>query len=156
MRISSDLISVSSAAICASLAALREALTILAFWLALFAIPTVIAVADSLTPSSVPFAEVFWRRWLDRPLPAAPWVRELPGLVGLGMWFAIPIVVLPRWRASRGLVGSYRRRLGNRRYALLLALVLTLALPVFALLAREALGVGPWIGGSGTDGGSTG
>ena len=87
----------------------------------------------------------FWEGWLGRSAPRAWFWRELPGLVLLAIWFLLPTFVLPRWRASRGLLRAYRRRLGKGRFLFAMVALALLVLPVALLLGRELFGLGPWI-----------
>lgn len=86
-----------------------------------------------------------WEDWLGRPAPRGLLLRELPGLCLLAVYFLVPTLVLPRWRASRGLLRAYRRRLGGGRFVLAMVSLALLLLPVFLLLSRELLGLGPWL-----------
>ncbi len=95
--------------------------------------------------NNVPLSERFWIDLLGRPLPAAPaaagawrrWgciaLREMPGLVLLGVYFLVLPGVLARFVRS---VAAFRTRLGRPRYAVAMWLLLMMALLPLKMICR--------------------
>ncbi|MEO1085417.1 MAG: hypothetical protein AAFY88_14350 [Acidobacteriota bacterium] len=87
----------------------------------------------------------FWIDAVGRPAPSAWWLRELPGLLlYLVIFVGLPLR-LPTWKASKGVFGRHRRRLGPRRYAAVMAITGALALVPVKVLLAWLFGIGPWI-----------
>lgn len=76
---------------------------------------------DSQT--AVNMSGLFWIRILGRSLPANCFVRELPGIVVLGLYF----VGLP-WLLRRGPLKRFRNTMGAARFAILIFLLLMMGL----------------------------
>ncbi|MEM8931126.1 MAG: hypothetical protein AAGE94_08120 [Acidobacteriota bacterium] len=79
------------------------------------------------------------------PEPSWLLLRELPGLLLIGLLF----VVLPRWlatwRASRGVFDRHLRRLGAWRYQVVMAVGVLVAWVPIKVACQVAFGIGPWI-----------
>jgi hypothetical protein len=105
-----------------------------------------VASAGPAASVPVPFSELFWCRWLGRNAPPLePLVRELPGLFLLaGYLVAVPIL-LPRWKATRGVFGRYRKGLGGLRYYFAVVLGLIFLLVPLKMYGRWLFDLGRWI-----------
>ena len=94
----------------------------------------------------VPFFAVrFWLDFLGVRPPAWWALRELPGLVLYLAVFAFLPWWLPTWRATKGVFGRHRRRLGRRRYALMMAVTGVMALVPVKVALSVLLSIGPWL-----------
>lgn len=94
----------------------------------------------------LPLSEVVWCRWLGRTAPPAHWlVRELPGLLVLGLYFGVLPWRLPRWKATRGAFDRHRKALGRWRCRLTLALVLALGTVPLKMYSRWLLDAVYWL-----------
>jgi len=94
----------------------------------------------------VPLSELFWCGWLGRNAPPLePLVRELPGLLFLAGYLVMVPVVLPRWKATRGVFGRYRKGLGGLRYYFAVVLGLVFLLVPLKMYGRWLLDLGRWI-----------
>lgn len=123
----------------------REVTVFAAIWLALYLLPAGLALFSAGPPRAAqPLSMRLWD-WLGPVPPSSPLVREAPGLLLVAGWLLLPLLIFPRWRASRGLARTYRNRLGPWRARFVLLLLLLLALPPLRLLSRELMGVGAWI-----------
>ena len=78
---------------------------------------------------NIKLSEYFWNRLLDRETPTSLWLRELPGLIILGIYFlGIPLL------GSFTFMRRMRRAMGWIRYAIMMFLLLamfTLPLKMF-------------------------
>ena len=61
------------------------------------------------------------------------------------MIFALLPWKLPTWKASKGVFGRHLRRLGPKKYALVMGLAGILALAPLKVALFVFAGVGPWI-----------
>lgn len=90
--------------------------------------------------NSVNLSELFWRRWMGRPLEGMPWaLRELPGLVLIGGYLLAGFVLayfLFRWA---------RRSTSYCRWTLLVLLLQVAALVPFKMACRWLFDLKYWI-----------
>ena len=86
-----------------------------------------------------------WEGWLAVPTPSWLLLRELPGLLLVGLLFVVLPWWLPRWRASRGVFERHRRRLGWARYYAVMTLGVVVASVPLKMVIAFVVGVGPWI-----------
>ncbi len=100
---------------------------------------------DSTPVEAVSMAESFWRRGLGVAPPELGLWRELPGCLAIVAYLALLCLVLPRWRASRGLFRRYRKQLGVTRYRLALALLTMLGWVPLKLLLYWLLAIDDWV-----------
>ncbi len=92
-----------------------------------------------------PLSEMLWNRWLAIGAPERWWIRELPGLLLLGLYFVALPLQLTRWKSTRGVFAHTRQRLGGPRYWLGAVLLLWMLLPPIKMYARWLLDLGPLI-----------
>lgn len=90
-------------------------------------------------------AEAFWQSGLGMTPPQTWLWRELPGCLAVAGYGAVLLVVLPRWRASRGVFGRYRKDLGETRYRLALIIFLVLGWVPLKLLLYWLLAIDDWV-----------
>ena len=104
-------------------------------------------VATFLRPPSVARPGEPWSAWVWSWLgePSAPWLRELPGLLLLVVWFGVIPVVLPRYRRTSPLFGRLLRELGPVRYSVVMTLLLLILVLPLTMAVRWLLGVGPLV-----------
>ena len=81
--------------------------------------------------TNVNLSEYFWIHWLGKPLPEAWYIREAPGFLLLGGYFA----VIPPLLAFTKLRGLYQQ-LGFARYNILMHLLLFMALLPIKMVLR--------------------
>ena len=120
-------------------------LVVLVFGLLPLVVGVVRQASQGIPVEALPLSQAFWIVALGSEVPRAWFVRELPGLLVIGLHFAVWPVVLLRWGATRGLARRYRDTLGAFRYGLLVTLVLLLLLAPLRLFAFWGLGIGEWI-----------
>lgn len=87
------------------------------------------------------FSELAWTLAVEPP-PRSPWLRELPAVVVLGLYFVVLPRQLPRWKPTRALFGRYLKRLGPRRFHVAMAMALLWLLIPLKMYARWLLGIG--------------
>lgn len=121
-------------------------------WFLLFLLP--MASAAFLRPAIAPvqaapvppdlalsFSELVWSLAVEPP-PRPAWLRELPAVVVLGLYFVALPRQLPRWKPTRALFGRYLKRLGPRRFYVAMAMVLVWMLLPLKMYGRWLLGIG--------------
>ena len=127
-------------------------------WLAVGVVPIVLAAwwpsfslssqttLSTQTISPVPgLSQRFWLDWLGLQVPSLWLLRELPGFLLYGLIFALLPWKLPTWKASKGVFGRHLRRLGAKKYVLVMGLTGTLMLTPLKVALFVFAGVGPWI-----------
>lgn len=123
-----------------------EVLYFVLFFILLGALPLAIALFGPGALPVMPRPPLSERVWLDllgAPVPEAWPVREAPGLLlGGALWIGLPLV-LPRWRATQGLVERHLKRLGMVRFMLFLWLAVGLLYVPLRVVLGWALGIGP-------------
>jgi hypothetical protein len=100
--------------------------------------------AGNVAAGNVALSEWLWLDVLGAAEPSFWLVRELPGLLLLGLVAVVLPIWLPRWPATRGVFDRHLRRLGRRRYFVLCGLLLLFMLVPIGLVMR-ACGFGPWL-----------
>lgn len=90
-------------------------------------------------------AQFLWYHVLAMEMPSHWLLRESPGIALLTGYFSLLPFLLPRLRASRGFCRRCQKALGGWRYAVLLALLLTLSLVPLKMMSLWWLGIGAWI-----------
>ncbi len=92
-----------------------------------------------------PLSEIFWIGWLRGFEPASWWLRELPGIFLLGVYFVLLPLVLRRWRVTGKAYDSYRGEMGKPRFRAALACLLALMVIPLKMYSRWLLDIGYWI-----------
>ena len=87
-----------------------------------------------------PFSELVWQPF-GIP-PRAAWLRELPAMFLLGLYFIVLPRQLPRWKPTRAILGRYVKRLGSRRFHLAMAYMQLWILVPIKMYAHWLLGIG--------------
>ena len=88
----------------------------------------------------IDLSEIFWRRWMGRPLEGMPWpLRELPGLLLLGGYLLAGFVV------ARGLFRWGRRVTPYWRWVVFVLLFQVAALVPLKMACRWAFNLKYWI-----------
>ncbi|MCG8463184.1 MAG: hypothetical protein MI919_43435 [Holophagales bacterium] len=115
-------------------------------WLFLGVVPIAMAVLMGVEASPArPLSERLWNDLLGLPSPSFWPLREVAGLLILGVLFGLLPWKLPTWKPTRGAFGRHQRRLGPWRYGLAMLLVAIVILVPLGLLARWWLEVGSWL-----------
>ena len=81
-------------------------------------------------------SDLFWWGMLGRQIPANAFVRELPGLVFLLLYYA----ALP-WLMRRTVMKRFREEMGAARFAVLMFLLLTMGLLPLKMILRWTIGL---------------
>ena len=102
--------------------------------------PSVAGGPDLARPVSV----LVWSLVAGEP-PRQAWLRELPSLLLLGLYFVVLPRQLPRWKPTRALFGRYLKRLGRRRFYLAIAFMLLWMLVPLKMYGRWLLGIGYFV-----------
>lgn len=90
-------------------------------------------------------ADAFWLHGVGMAPPQAWFWRQLPGLFAIAAYLVVLWVVLPRWRASRGLFQRYRKALGEPRYRAALVLFAALGWVPLKLAVYWLFAIGDWV-----------
>jgi hypothetical protein len=88
-----------------------------------------------------PLSEALWTLVAAEP-PRLVWLRELPSVLLLALYFVLPTLLLPRWRLTRMVFGRYRSRLGRWRFAAAMGLALFLVLVPIKMYFDSIFAVG--------------
>lgn len=87
----------------------------------------------------------FWIHGLGMLEPARWWIRELPGMLLLGVYFILLPRFLARWSMTRSVLETYRAALGGRVYRVAAVWILAVLLVPLKMYGRWLLGIGYWI-----------
>lgn len=98
--------------------------------------------AELLVPRSL--SDLFWSLVTTHP-PRSAWLRELPSVTLLALYFVLPLVLFPRWGPTRAVFGRYRNRLGHHRFTAAMVFALALGLLPLKMYLRSIFAVGTFL-----------
>jgi hypothetical protein len=85
---------------------------------------------------NVDLAEFFWIGWFGRGLPDHWLLRELPGIVVVGLYLLLLPVMLPRWRFTKRWCGRFYEQMGPARYYVGMSLFLIMMMMPIKMYLR--------------------
>jgi len=98
--------------------------------------------AELMVPRSL--SDLLWGLVTSQP-PRTPWLRELPPVMLLALYFVLPLVLLPRWGPTKAVFGRYLKRLGRWRFTVAMVFALALGLLPLKMYLRSLLAVGTFL-----------
>ncbi len=96
-------------------------------------------------PAPQPLSEIFWIGWLGGFEPDGWWLRELPGILLLGIYFVLLPLALRHWKLTSGAFASYRKAMGAWRFRAAMAWVLAVMVIPLKMYGQWLWGIGYWI-----------